>query len=213
MPTTLQSLSTEMADIVENVRRSIVHVKSGRVGAGVWSIRHTDGLIVTNAHVVQSRSLRVSLPDGRNLPANVLAHDQSLDLAALSIEPDSLPTIDLGDSQSLEPGQFVTAMGHPWGVAGAVSAGVVIGLETQGEHLPVQDREWVVANLPLRPGHSGGPMMDAEGRLVAINTMISGPEVAMAVPVQVVKRFLGDSLKEEQPRMVKEPLNNVMRNT
>ena len=56
-------------------------------------------------------------------------------------------------------------------------------------------------------------MMDAEGRLVAINTMISGPEVAMAVPVQVVKRFFGDSLKEEQPRMVKEPLNNVMRNT
>ena len=75
MPTTLQSLSTEMADIVENVRRSLVHVKSGRAGAGAGSIWHTDGLIVTNAHVVQSRSLRVSLPDGRNLPANVVAYD------------------------------------------------------------------------------------------------------------------------------------------
>ncbi len=198
MPTTLQSLSAEMANVVERVGRSLVHVSSGRQGSGAGSIWHADGLIVTNAHVVQSGRLQVALPDGQELSARVLAYDQALDLAALSVDVVGLPTIELGDSQTLEPGQFVMAMGHPWGVTGAVSAGVVIGLETQGEHLPVPGREWVVSNLPLRPGHSGGPMMDAEGRLIGINTMITGPEVAMAVPVHVVKQFLGEALRAER---------------
>ena len=197
MPTTLQSLSIEMANVVERVGRSLVHVRSGRQGAGAGSIWHADGLIMTNSHVVQSRRLQVVLPDGRELPARVLAHDQTLDIAALSVDADGLPTIDLGDSQALEPGQLVMAMGHPWGVAGAVSAGVVIGLETQEAHRGAAGREWVVANLPLRPGHSGGPMMDSEGRLIGINTMISGPEVAMAVPVHVVKGFLREALRAE----------------
>lgn len=198
MPTTLQSLSAEIANVVERVGRSLVQVRSGRRSAGAGSLWQADGLIVTNAHVVQSRNLQVALPDGRELPARVLAYDQTLDLAALLVNAVGLPTIGLGDSQTLEPGQLVMAMGHPWGVAGAVSAGVVIGLETQGEHQSVPTREWVVANLPLRPGHSGGPMMDSEGRLIGINTMISGPEVAMAVPVHVVKRFLSDALKSEK---------------
>jgi len=198
MPTALSSLNTEMADIVESVRRSLVHIKSGNQGAGAGSIWHSDGLIVTNAHVVQDRKLEVTLPDGRELPARVIAYDQNIDLAALSVNAEGLPTIDIGDSTLLEPGELVLAMGHPWGVAGAVSAGVVIGLEEHKGDWHSGDREWVVDNLPLRPGHSGGPMMDSRGRLIGINTMITGPEVAMAVPVHVVKRFLGDALDSEK---------------
>jgi S1-C subfamily serine protease len=102
------------------------------------------------------------------------------------------------------------ALGHPWGVAGAVSGGVVIGVGAEWPELPRgrQERgrvsrekkesrggEWLVASLQLRPGHSGGPMIDAHGRLVGINTMMAGPGVGVAVPVHVVKRFLQQALQ------------------
>ena len=81
-------------------------------------------------------------------------------------------------------------MGHPWGVAGAATGGVVIGVGTDLPEMPLTDREWIAVSLRLRPGHSGGPLVDAEGRLVGINTMMVGPEVGMAVPVHVIKDFL-----------------------
>ena len=198
MPTALQELSAEMADLAAGVRRSLVHIRNGRHGAGAGSIWHPEGLIITNAHVVGSRSIQVTLPDGRDLPANVLAYDNGLDLAALSVEADDLPTIGLGESRRLKPGQIVLAMGNPWGVSGAVTAGIVIGVGSDVPDMPSNGREWVVAGLRLRPGHSGGPMMDVQGRLVGINTMITGPEVAMAVPVHVVKTFLHDALHEQK---------------
>jgi serine protease Do len=142
----------------------------------------------------------VTLPDGRDLPARLLAHDKEIDLAALAVEADGLPAIELGDSHELVPGQLVLAMGHPWGVPGAVTSGVVIGMGSDLQESPVAGREWVVADLRLRPGHSGGPMMDAEGRLVGINTMIIGPDVTMAVPVHAIKSFLQDALKVESAR-------------
>ena len=195
MSTALQDLSDELADVAAGVRRSLVHIQNGRRGAGAGSIWHPDGLIVTNAHVVGSKDLEVTLPDGRDLPARLLAHDKRIDLAALSVEADGLPAIELGDSRGLVAGQLVLAMGHPWGVPGAVTSGVVIGMGSDLQESPVAGREWVVADLRLRPGHSGGPMMDAEGRLVGINTMITGPDVAMAVPVHSVKSFLQKALK------------------
>ena len=134
------------------------------------------------------------------MPANVLAHDSGLDLAALGVEATGLPTIGLGESRSLKPGHLVIAMGHPWGVSGAVTAGAVIGTGASKQEVPGPDREWIVAGLRLRPGNSGGPMMDAQGRLVGINTMITGPDVAMAVPVHVVKDFLQDALRNERSR-------------
>lgn len=149
----------------------------------------TGRVIVTNAHVVQYGSLEVILPDERKLPAKVLALDPDHDLAALSINAYGLPTVELGNSRGLQPGHLVFALGHPWGVAGAVSAGPVINVGLPPE-IPRIAREFVQAGLQLRPGHSGGPMVDVQGRLVGINTMITGPEVGLAVPVHVVKDFL-----------------------
>ena len=187
-----------MAGLAASVRRSLVHIRNGSRGEGAGSIWHSDGLIVTNAHVAGSRGLHVTLPDGRELPARVLAHDSGLDLAALAVEGNGLPTINLGDSTRLQPGELVLAMGHPWGVSGAATAGVVIGVGPHAPEAPLRGRDWVAAALRLRPGHSGGPMMDAHGRLVGINTMITGPDVAMAVPVHVVKAFLRDALHAER---------------
>ena len=194
MTTALQQLSAEMADVAEGVGRSLVQIHDGRRGAGAGSIWHADGLIITNAHVASGRAVEVTLPDGRRLPGRVLANHKGLDLAALAVDATGLPTIGLGESRLLQPGQIVLAMGHPWGVSGAVAAGVVIGVGPHLQDTPPSAREWIVANLPLRPGHSGGPMMDVHGRLVGINTMITGPNVAMAVPVHVAKGFLRQAL-------------------
>ncbi len=185
----LTQLNTEMATVAERVRRSLVEIKNGRGSVGAGTIWHPQGLIVTNAHVVRRHSLQVALPDGRTLPARLLAHDAQLDLAALAVEATELPSIGLGRSRRLQPGQWVLALGHPWGVPGAVTAGVVIGLGPHPEGILPQ-WELIQVDLPLRPGHSGGPLVDAQGRLVGINTMMNGPEVGLAVPVHEAKVFL-----------------------
>ena len=190
----LQQLNLELAEIVEKTRRSLVQINNGKQsGVGAGTIWHADGLIITNAHVVRRAPLEVVLPDERRLPAKVLAHDTETDLAALSINAVNLPTIELGDSIGLQPGQLVLALGHPWGIAGAVCAGPVINVGPPPE-IPRLHREFIQAGLQLRPGHSGGPMVDVQGRLVGINTMITGPEVGLAVPLHVVKEFLKHKL-------------------
>ena len=186
----LQQFNLEMSDTIEMVRHSLVQVRSDGRGFGAGSIWHADGLIVTNAHVVGSRSVSVSLPDGSMVPARLLARDDRLDVAALAVDAVGLPTIALGDSRDLHPGEWVMALGHPLGVPGAAAAGVVIG---SGADLPETfglQRDWIAVSLSLRPGHSGGPLVNAQGRLVGINTLMAGPEVGMAIPVHVVKEFL-----------------------
>jgi len=189
----LQQLNDELSKIAEEARRSLVSISNGRRGAGAGTIWHPDGLILTNAHVVQLHSPKVTLPDGRTAPARVLAHDKVLDLAALRVDAADLPTIELGDSQGLQPGEWVLALGHPWGVAGAATAGGVIGMGPPPE-MAMPGRELIHVGLHLRPGHSGGPLVDTSGRLVGINTMMAGPDVGMVVPVHVVKGFLRQAL-------------------
>jgi serine protease Do len=185
----LRQLNDELAAAAEAGRRGLVSISNGQHGAGAGTIWHPDGLILTNAHVVQLRSPKVTLPDGRELPARVLAHDHELDLAALSVDAKDLPTIELGKSKRLQPGEWVLALGHPWGVAGAATGGVVIGMGPPPE-MGMPGRELIHVGLHLRPGHSGGPLVDTQGRLVGINTMMAGPDVGLAVPVHVVKAFL-----------------------
>jgi serine protease Do len=189
----LHQLNDELSGVADKARRSLVSISNGRRGAGAGTIWHSDGLILTNAHVVQLRSPKVTLPDGRTAPARVLAHDKVLDLAALRVDAAELPTIELGNSQGLQPGEWVLALGHPWGVAGAATAGTVIGVGPPPE-MAMPGRELIHVGLHLRPGHSGGPLVDTGGRLVGINTMMAGPDVGLAVPVHVVKEFLRRAL-------------------
>ncbi len=194
MTTLLQQINDELGGLVAGVKRSLVQVQSGDRGGGAGSIWHPDGLIVTNAHVVRTRTPQVVLPDGTRLVARVLAHDRHLDVAALSVAKTGLPSIELGDSRALQPGRWVTALGHPWGIRGAATGGVVIGVGSNLPEMAEDDRELIVVGLQLRPGYSGGPLVDDQGRLVGLNTMMIGSEVGVAVPVQVVKEFLRDRL-------------------
>ena len=131
----------------------------------------------------------------------MLARSKTHDVAALSIDAHDLASIPIGNSLDVETGQWVMAIGHPWGMVNAATAGVVIGLESESpEENPDEDgdgqiKQWLAVNLPLRPGNSGGPLIDTEGRLIGINTMMNGPDIGMAVPVHEVKRFLDRELK------------------
>lgn len=193
----LHQLNHQMSAVVEKARKSLVQVHNGRRGAGAGTILHPDGLIVTNAHVVKRQSPHITLWDGRTLPGRLLALDESYDLAAVSIAVSELPTIELGNGALLKPGQWVIALGHPWGITGATTAGMVIAMGQSIEGLPY-DGELIQVGLHLRPGHSGGPMVDSNGRLVGINTMIAGPDVGLAIPIQTVKRFLKQNLGSDR---------------
>lgn len=207
MNTLFQQFSDAMAAMTALTLRSLVQITDGGGSIGAGTIWHPDGLIITNAHVVahrdrhglvQARDMHVILPDERQLSAKVLAMDVENDLAALSVDASGLPVIEAGDSRALRPGDWVMALGHPWGVRGALTAGVVIGT---GASLPEMSpgREWIALNLRLRPGHSGGPLVDTAGRLVGVNTMISGPEVGFAIPAHTVKAFLKQALGAPEP--------------
>ena len=174
-------------EIAERLRRSTVQVLNGgrdrSGGSGViWS---ADGVIVTNAHVARHPQATVELWDGRRFPGAVTARDPARDLAALRISAAGLPAAAFGDSAALCPGELVIAIGNPLGFAGALSTGVVhsVGPIDGGGH------SWVRADVRLAPGNSGGPLANAEGRVIGINTAIVNG-LGLAVPANAVGAFL-----------------------
>jgi S1-C subfamily serine protease len=189
----LNRFSNDIAAVTSRVRPSLVQITGKRGNLGAGTIWHPDGLIITNAHVIRDPQLTVLLPDGHEYPAQILARSREDDLAALAIQTTDLPTIKIGDSKQIRPGHWVIALGHPWGVTDSVTAGTVIGT---GKNLPevARGRDWIALDLRLRPGHSGGPLVDVTGKLIGINTMITGPEVGFAIPIHIVTRFLRETI-------------------
>jgi len=193
MADVLAQMNSDMAAVVERVRRSLVQIGNARHGVGAGTIWHPDGLLVTNAHVIRHHAPQVTLADGRTLLARVLAADAARDLAALSVATGDLLAIARSASWPPRPGQWVLALGHPWGVLGAVTAGVVIDVGVPLER-PRFQGELIQTSLHLRPGHSGSPLVDVHGCLLGINTMMAGPDVGLAVPLPEVTAFLRQAL-------------------
>lgn len=192
--TTLDLINSALSDVVAAAQRAVVAVRDGARGSGAGTIWHADGLIVTNAHVVRGGPVEVQLFDERVLPARLLARDADLDLAALAVEAHDLPTIQPASGRDMHPGQWLMALGHPWGVAYAATGGVLISRSGQAADLPGPRGDWVVADLHLRPGNSGGPILDAQGRLVGVSTLMNGASVGIGVSVEIVKAFLKQAL-------------------
>jgi S1-C subfamily serine protease len=186
----LEELAADSAAVVDRAREGVLVIANGGRGAGSGVVWDRRGTVITNAHVAGRGGLRARLQDGETREAELLAVDGDLDLAALRVEPTRLNPLSHGDARALRPGDWVYALGNPWGVVGAATGGVVIGVGSGLPELPVQGREWLALGLHLRPGHSGGPVIDSAGRLVGINTMMTGPEVGMAIPIHVVEDFL-----------------------
>jgi serine protease Do len=191
----LPALGGGAAAIAERLKDSLVAVRS-RAGGGSGTIWSRDGLIVTNSHVVPGEKAEVLTRDDRRFEAALVARDELRDLAALRIDAPGLDAVEVGDSTALRVGEIVLAVGNPWGRRGVVSAGIVMSIGEATEENRVPLYEAIRADVQLAPGSSGGPLADARGRVIGINTMIAGG-MAVAVPSNVVARFVaaGGSLR------------------
>ena len=194
-------------EVAERLRRSTVHIGSGgrghgsgiivQPGASVNSALKSGAVIVTNAHVAAVGLPAVTLWDGRSFQARIDALDRRRDLALLRIpasDSDDLPAAALGDSNRLRPGELVVAIGNPLGFIGALTAGVVHAV---GPLPGLGPRKWIQAGVRLAPGNSGGPLADAAGTVVGVNTMVAG-RLGLAVPSNEVARLLSGN----QPQLL-----------
>ncbi len=173
-------------EIAERLRRSTVevHLRGAQAG-GSGVIASTDGKVITNAHVARGDAT-VRLWDGRDLAAKLVARDPRRDLAALQVAARDLPAVTFGDSNAVRVGELVMAIGHPLGFVGALTTGIVHALGTLAGF---GGQSWVLADVRLAPGNSGGPLADAYGRVIGINTMIVNG-LGAAVPGNAVTAFL-----------------------
>ncbi|HOQ27805.1 MAG TPA: trypsin-like peptidase domain-containing protein [Armatimonadota bacterium] len=177
----------------------VIRMQDGeREGLGSGVIVGEDGLILTNNHVVAgARELVVALADGRELPATVVNTDPISELALVKVDAKGLPTATLGDSDQLRVAQTAIAIGNPLGFERTVTVGVVSAIN---RHLP--DRRAELDNLiqtdaAINPGNSGGPLVDIQGRVIGINTLVvRGPVGAgglgFAIPASTARDFISD---------------------
>jgi len=173
-------------EISEQLRRSTVLVHAGNRGSGSGVIWSSDGLLVTNAHVVRSARPLVQLWDGREFNAIVESRDRIHDLAQLRIDAGNLPAATPADSSQVRPGELAIAIGNPMGFVGALATGVIHGV---GPIRGLGAHSWMQAEVRLAPGNSGGPLANARGQVIGINTMVAG-RLALAIPSNTVRDFL-----------------------
>lgn len=174
-------------------------------GSGSGSIIDSRGYILTNTHVIEDATkIFVSLSDGSQYNAKVIGVDRENDLAVLKFDPPAntqLNTIKFGDSDGLKVGQRVLAIGNPFGLTRTLTVGIVSALGR-----PIQtDKNVIIKNMiqtdtAINPGNSGGPLLDSDGRMIGINTMIystsgSSAGVGFAVPINTAKRVVSEIIK------------------
>jgi serine protease Do len=193
-----------LADLAEQLKPALVHVRVRRVpgqdrdedspgeprrSSGSGFVIEPGGLIVTNAHVVEDADfVQVRLADGRRFPAKVVGQDARVDLALVRIEGVSnLPTLSIGDSNRVRVGEFVLALGHPFGLEQSVSFGIV---SRKGAPLTVAAPgfDFIQTDAAINPGNSGGPLVNMAGQVVGVNSMAArNGSIGFAIPSNLVK--------------------------
>ncbi|MBE7211624.1 MAG: trypsin-like peptidase domain-containing protein [Gluconacetobacter diazotrophicus] len=189
---------------------------------GSGFIISADGYIVTNNHVVKNAtSVKVTLDDGTTLKAKVVGHDAGTDLALLKVKPSAkLSYLQLGESDDVQPGQWVIAVGNPFGLGGSVTAGIVSARGRDIGDGPYDS--FIQVDAPINRGNSGGPLITQDGKVVGVNTAILSPSggsigIGFAIPSDVVRDvvaqlqksghvtrgYLGVTAQEITPAMAK----------
>ena len=159
-----------------------------------------NGYIVTNAHVVDNATeITVTLQDGRDLAATIVGTDAPSDVAVLKVKPDNLTQIALGDSAKLEQGDFVVAIGNPFGLQHTVTSGIVSGLGRSGIN-PDGYEDFIQTDASINPGNSGGALVNLRGELIGINSAIlsrSGGNIGIgfAIPVNMARSIIDQIIK------------------
>lgn len=204
MTMTKIDLNGQFSELIDDVRCSLVIVQNRGVGGAAGILWDRSGLILTNAHVLGRRPPIITLADNRQFKAKRLGIDPEIDLAILKIDPVNLPPARIGDSTRVRIGELVFAIGHPWGQRNAVTAGIVSHLahaETRGSArlVPI-----IRTDARLAPGNSGGPLVNAAGEVVGINTMIVGGDQGVAIPSAVAQDLI------ERYNEVKREVENVI---
>jgi serine protease Do len=188
----IPALSGEVAKLAERARQSVVLVQAGRGRGGSGVIWSAEGLVISNAHVVPGDEARVTLPEGGERRARVIARAEAHDLVALQVEgARALRPADIGASSALRVGEIVAAVGNPLGMRNAVTLGVVSGLPAPGAE---SFGGVLQLSLTLRPGNSGGALFNARGEVVGIPHMIVRNGLALAVPSEAVAQLLRGEL-------------------
>jgi serine protease Do len=171
------------------------HFRNRGVGSGF--VIHPQGYILTNHHVVEKADeVKVKFVDEREFTARIIGSDPKTDIALIKIDTkDALPVTALGDSDKLEVGEWVVAIGNPFGLHNTVTAGIVSakerrGINPGGRDLPYAD--FIQTDASINPGNSGGPLLNLRGEVVGINTAINaaGQGIGFAIPVNMVKVLL-----------------------
>jgi len=165
-------------------------------GIGTGFIISADGYILTNQHVIEdATSVTVQL-NGKSdeIPAQVVSSDRELDLAVLKINGSNYPVLSLGDSDKMRVGEWVVAIGQPYGLDHTVTTGVI---SAKGRPITIEDREYknlIQTDAAINPGNSGGPLLNLNGEVIAINTAVNAEAqgIGFAIPISTVNDVLQD---------------------
>jgi serine protease Do len=201
--TSARSLSTAFRDAARDVAPSVVSINAvdtnsfprGRNGQGTGFVVCTDGYIVTNNHVVSgAEELTVSFADDRKLDATLVGSDPDTDLAVIKVEADDLEPVRFGDSDTLEIGEWVIAVGSPFGLEQTVTAGIVSATGRSQIGLAAYE-SYIQTDAAINPGNSGGPLVNLDGEVIGVNTAISSrgggnDGVGFAIPTAMVSTVL-----------------------
>ena len=203
----LQRVNTLLADLAERLRPGLVHVRVRRAAGseaageepgeprrstGSGFVIDPSGLIVTNAHVVEgAESIQVRLSDGRRFAGNLVGRDTRVDLALIKIQnATNLTVLPLGDSNRLRVGEFVLALGHPFGLEQSVSFGIV---SRKGAPLTVAAPgfDFIQTDAAINPGNSGGPLVNMAGEVIGVNSMAArNGSIGFAIPSNLVQQLV-----------------------
>jgi S1-C subfamily serine protease len=178
--------------------------------AGTGFVISPDGVIVTNNHVVDgARDIQAAFSDGTTRDATVLGHDPNSDLAVVKVDATGLPTIDLGDSDRVQVGDDVVAIGNALALQGGltVTRGIISGLHREvGTNTGSALTDVIQTDAAINPGNSGGPLVDAQGRVIGINTAIADPgsaqNVGFAIPISNAKAIIEQLRQGRQPALL-----------
>ncbi|QYX32992.1 HhoA/HhoB/HtrA family serine endopeptidase [Sphaerospermopsis torques-reginae] len=163
-------------------------------GTGSGFILSEDGQLLTNAHVVaQTDTVLVTLKDGRTFEGKVVGVDTVTDVAVVKIPADKLPTVKLGNSQNLIPGQWAIAIGNPLGLDNTVTIGIISATDRTSAQVGVPDKRvsFIQTDAAINPGNSGGPLLNAQGEVIGVNTAIRADAqgLGFAIPIETAARI------------------------
>ncbi len=182
-------VSDALGELTREIARSVVLVRGSMGSSGSGVIWDQPGLVITNHHVVPGPLAELTVAGGRRLKARVVRRAPALDLAALEVEGDPGQGAQVGDSDGLHVGDLVVAVGNPMGERNAPSLGIVASVPDDVLRL----------SITLRPGNSGGALVNARGQVVGIPHMVTGNGLALAVASRRVREFLGGATGESEP--------------